>query len=64
MPWPQQPPGLGRGLGAQAARGSAERFPACSGGKHELRLGERERLGKTASGMEREKPISEIQQLK
>lgn len=67
MPWTLQPPGLARCLREQAAQGSAEWLLAYLGGKHELWLGPtgcRHGTEKATTGMEKEKPICEIQQLK
>ena len=67
MPQSGQPPSLGTGLGRQAAWGSAEQPPVYFGGKRELWLGPtgcRCGTGKATPGMQKEKLIREIQQLK
>lgn len=66
MLWIEQPPGMGGRLRTEAAWGSAERLLAYFGNKHELWLGAagfHHATGKATPGIEKKKPVCEIQQL-
>lgn len=65
--WIEHPPGVGGRLRAEAGGGwSAQHLLAYFGNKHELWLGAagfHHATGKATPGMEKEKPVREIQQL-